>query len=125
MKRIYFMRSAVDSMLSYSKAAHPEEGILLLRGKVRKDAIFVVQVIIPPLATQGKAFSSFPLHLLPIDASVVGVAHSHPSGSVQPSLEDLNNFYGRLMVIIGYPYESEADIGVFNAEGNSARFTVI
>jgi proteasome lid subunit RPN8/RPN11 len=125
MRRVYFRRQVVDSLLTYARAAYPEEGILLLRGKVNRRAIFVVEVVIPPLATHSGDISSFPINLLPADASLLGIAHSHPSGVVQPSHEDLLNFYGRMMVIMGYPYRGAQDIGVFDAEGNPAAFTVL
>jgi hypothetical protein len=45
---------------------------LLLRGKKKKDAIKVSDLVIPPLATHGNSFSSFPFHMLPIDFSIIG-----------------------------------------------------
>ena len=124
-KRVYLERKVVDRLLSYCRSVHPDEGILLLRGRVKKDRIIVSEVVIPPFALHAESFSSFLPHMLPIDFSIVGAAHAHPSGVVKPSLEDLNNFYGRIMVIVGYPYESEADIGVFDSEGSRALFSVI
>ncbi|MCP8309374.1 MAG: Mov34/MPN/PAD-1 family protein [archaeon] len=124
-KKITFKASVIDSLLSYAKNFHPNEGILLLRGKIGKDEIIVKEIVIPPLATHGKSFSSFPLHMLPLDLSIVGVAHSHPSGVLKPSLEDLNHFYGRIMVIIAYPYSSEKDIAVFDREGNMIKYSII
>ncbi|MCP8308193.1 MAG: Mov34/MPN/PAD-1 family protein [archaeon] len=124
-KKITFKASIIDSLLSYAKNFHPNEGILLLRGKVGKDEIIVKEIVIPPLATHGRSFSSFPFHMLPLDLSIVGVAHSHPSGVLKPSLEDLNNFYGRIMVIIAYPYNSEKNIGVFNREGIMVKYSII
>jgi proteasome lid subunit RPN8/RPN11 len=124
-KKITFETSVIDSLLSYARTSHPNEGILLLRGRISKDEILVKETIIPPLATHGKGFSGFPFHMLPLDLSIVGVAHSHPSGVLKPSLEDLNNFYGRIMVIIAYPYNSKRDIGVFDREGNMIKYSII
>jgi proteasome lid subunit RPN8/RPN11 len=124
-KMIYMSRDAVSGMLAYFKSLHPREGILLMRGRVKKDAIHVEQLILPPKPTLAEDFSSFSLYDLPLDFSILGIAHSHPNGVQQPSLEDLNNFYGRFMVIATYPYRSEADIGVFDREGNRVVFKVI
>jgi proteasome lid subunit RPN8/RPN11 len=124
-KMIYMSRDAVSGMLAYFKSLHPREGILLMRGRVKKDAIHVEQLILPPKPTLAEDFSSFSLYDLPLDLSILGIAHSHPNGVQQPSLEDLNNFYGRFMVIATYPYRSEADIGVFDREGNRVVFKVI
>jgi len=114
----------VESLLAYAREAYPREGILLLRGKSRRRDIHITDVLIPPLATHARSFSSFPLQMLPLDLSVVGTAHSHPSGASTPSLPDLNNFYGRIMVIIGAPFRSERDIGVFNQDGEPITFEV-
>ncbi len=124
-KKITFKASVMNSLLSYAKTFHPNEGILLLRGKISKDEILVKETVIPPLATHGEGFSSFPFHMLPLDLSIVGVAHSHPSGVLKPSLGDLNNFYGRIMVIMAYPYNSERDIAVFDREGNMINYSII
>ena len=121
---IFISREVIDSLLTYSRTAHPKEGILLLRGEERKGDLYIEEVVIPPLATHGIGFSSFPLHHLPIDLSVVGVAHSHPSGSLRPSVTDLNHFYGSVMVIVAYPYASERDVGVFDGKGTALDFKV-
>ncbi len=125
MKKILIKRSVIESLLSYAKICHPKEGILLLRGKVGKDLIEVNEVEIPPLSVHGKGFSTFPTHMLPIDFSIIGVAHSHPSGIPLPSTADLNNFYGKIMIIVAYPYGSERDIIVVNGRGERLNYEVI
>jgi proteasome lid subunit RPN8/RPN11 len=124
-KEVFVERSVVDSVLSYAQMCHPNESILLLKGKVDKKKIVVTEVQIPPLATHGSTFSGFPLSRLPIDFSVVGVAHSHPSGALRPSVTDLNMFYGRLMLIAAYPYRSEQNMIILDREGSPQKFTVI
>jgi len=118
-------RSVIDSILSYARMNHPREGILLLRGRVKRDKIDVVEVIIPPLSVRGNNFSSFPLYMLPLDLSIIGVAHSHPSGILAPSTVDLNNFYGRIMIIVAYPYRSERDMIVVNGRGEKLNYEII
>ena len=125
MKRILIKKSVVDSLLSYAKACHPKEGILLLRGKIKRDLIEVNEVEIPPLSVRGKGFSIFPTYMLPIDFSIIGTAHSHPSGALSPSTADLNNFYGRIMIIVAYPYRSERDIIVVDGRGEKLNYEVI
>ncbi len=124
-KTIVFDPDVVESLLSYARMQHPREGVLLLRGKVDKEKIVVSDTEIPPFATHGNSFASFPLHMLPIDFSIVGVAHSHPSGALKPSMTDLNKFYGRIMVIIAYPYQTQRDIAVFNREGKAVKYEVL
>jgi proteasome lid subunit RPN8/RPN11 len=124
-KEISVERAVVDSILSYAQMLHPRESILLLKGKVDKHKLVVNDTQIPPLATHGKTFSAFPLSRLPIDFSVVGVAHSHPSGALRPSVTDLNKFYGRIMLITAYPYQSEQNIAIFDHEGKPLQYVVV
>ncbi|MGA3108118.1 MAG: Mov34/MPN/PAD-1 family protein [Candidatus Bathyarchaeia archaeon] len=115
---IRFKKIVADSILSYSIHAYPKEGILLLRGKKGKDGVLITDVLIPPLATHGRGFSGFSSFMLPMDLSVIGISHSHPSGTLRPSIQDLNHFYGRIMVIVAYPFQSYNDIGAFNSHGD-------
>lgn len=124
-KTVAIKRSALESILNYAEMHHPKEGILLLRGKVEKQRITIDDLQIPPLATHGANFSNFPLHMLPIDFSIVGTAHSHPSGVLKPSVGDLNHFYGRIMVITAYPYQSEQNLAVFDRNGNRLKIEII
>ena len=124
-KEIFVERTVVDSILSYAQICHPKESILLLKGKVDKKKIVVTDVQIPPLATHGSAFSSFPLSRLPIDFSVVGVAHSHPSGALRPSIVDLNKFYGRIMLITAYPYQTEQNIIILDRKGQPQNYKIL
>jgi proteasome lid subunit RPN8/RPN11 len=124
-KEVFVKRSVVESILSYAQICHPRESILLLKGKIDKKKIVIADVQIPPLATHGNAFSGFPLSRLPIDFSVIGVAHSHPSGALRPSVTDLNKFYGRLMLITAYPYQTEQNIIILDRQGTPLKYTVI
>jgi len=124
-KAVLIEQIVIDSILSYAQHFHPREGILLLRGKADKHKILIDDVLIPPLATHGYSFSNFPLHMLPTDFSIMGTAHSHPSGVLTPSVGDLNNFYGRIMVIAAYPYQSEQNVAVFNREGTPIKYEII
>jgi proteasome lid subunit RPN8/RPN11 len=124
-KEVFVERAVVDSILSYAQMLHPRESILLLKGKVDKHRLLINDTQIPPLATHGNTFSSFPLHTLPIDFSVMGVAHSHPSGALRPSVTDLNKFYGRIMLITAYPYLSEKNIVIFDREGKPLKYVVV
>ena len=123
-KAIVIKQSVIDSILSYCRYLHPREGILLLRGKTEKDKIIIDNVEIPPFATHGQGFSTFPLHMLPIDFSVIGTAHSHPTGNPQPSTQDLNNFYGKIMIIATYPYNTEQQITAYNSQGKPTEYKI-
>ena len=124
LREVVLTPEVLDSLLSYARMNHPREGILLLRGRAGKEKVFITGVLIPPFATKGRGFSSFPLHSLPIDFSVMGVAHSHPSGVLNPSTGDLNWMYGRVMIIIAYPYRVLADLAAFDREGRKIGVAV-
>ena len=122
---VFVERSVVNSILSYAQIFHPRESILLLEGKAEGNRLVVNDVQIPPLARHGNRSSGFPLSRLPIDFSVIGVAHSHPSGIMRPSFTDLNKFYGKIMLVTGYPYENERNITMFDQKGHPIKFTVL
>ncbi|MFW6110937.1 MAG: Mov34/MPN/PAD-1 family protein [Thermoproteota archaeon] len=124
-KKVKFERQVLEGLLRYAQMVHPREGILLLRGKVEGDNIIVEETVIPPFATHGQGFSGFPLSNLPIDFSIVGVAHSHPSGVAKLSTVDQNQFYGNIMAIITSPYQSQKDITVYNTEGKNLIIEII
>jgi proteasome lid subunit RPN8/RPN11 len=85
----------------------------------------ISEILISPLAAHGRGFSGFPHVMLPMDLSVTSVSHSHPSGILQPSTHDLNHFYGRVLVITAYPFQSYNDIAVFNRNGDKIPHEVI
>ena len=118
-------KSVADSILSSAIDAYPKEAILLLRGKSGENRILISEVVIPPLSTHGVGFSSFSQIMLPMDLSVMGVSHSHPSGILQPSIHDMNHFYGRIMVITAHPFQTYNDIGVFNKNGDRVLHEIV
>jgi len=81
--------------------------------------------VIPPLSTHGLGFSSFPFIMLPMDLTVMGTSHSHPSGNLQPSVQDMNHFYGRIMVIAAHPFQTYNSIGVFNKNGDRVLHEIV
>ena len=123
-EKVVFHKEVVDSLFSYSAMAYPNEGILLLRGKSKKGVAEETRVVVPTLAAHGAAFSSLSWWMLPVDFSYLGVAHSHPSGNFNPSHEDLLHATGKIMVIMGYPYATVDNLGVYNHRGERIPFEV-
>lgn len=112
-------------MLQIAKNAYPRECILLLRGERRRDGVYLEEVLVPPMPVVGDAFASFNPYMLPVDFTIVGSFHSHPSGGLSPSVEDLNNFYGSVMLIAAYPYRLEGDVAAFNSRGERLQLHVV
>ena len=121
--RITINKALLISLLLFAKTQHPKEIILLLRGTKRKDEISIDEFILSPFTTSGRGFASFPSHMLPIDFSIVGTAHSHPSGSLKPSTTDLSHFYGRIMMIVAYPF-TLSQAAVYNLKGEKVAHTI-
>lgn len=115
-KKVTITKDVINGIISYSKIHHPNEGILILGGQRKKEEISIDNLVIPPFSTHGPFYSGFPLNELPFDLKYVGSAHSHPSGSARPSVEDLNHFYGLISIIICYPYEEE-NIHAYDSNG--------
>jgi proteasome lid subunit RPN8/RPN11 len=123
-QEVSMSQELLDSIFEGAKRLYPRETILLLRGKKVKDALRIVDLVIPPLATYGHGFANYPLHLLPMDFSLVGTVHSHPSGNKTPSDVDFNHFFGRILMIVGYPYASQQDVAVYNSHGEKLPLQV-
>jgi proteasome lid subunit RPN8/RPN11 len=105
-RKVFIRRNAANGIISYAKTLHPNESILVLQGKTTKEQIIVEGLVLPPSASRGPHYSGFSNWHLPFDSSYIGTAHSHPSGSNRPSLEDLNRgFFGAVSIIIAHPYE--------------------
>ncbi|MGA7043429.1 MAG: Mov34/MPN/PAD-1 family protein [Nitrososphaeraceae archaeon] len=123
-KQVLMTRQAADGIITYARTWHPNEGILILQGKSKRDQIIIDGLIIPPFSSHGPYYSGFPTYDLPFDLSYIGTAHSHPGGSNRPSLEDLNNYYGLVSVIISHPYVDKS-MGAFDRNGNEMELEIL
>lgn len=123
-RRIVLPKQSADGIITYSKTWHPHEGILILQGKSKKNGeVRIDGLVVPPFASSGPYYSGFPTNELPMDLSYIGTSHSHPSASNRPSLQDLNNFFGVVSIIISYPYEYET-IAAYDRNGNNIRLII-
>ena len=118
-------RTLLDTILEGAKQLCPRESFLLLRGKKSKGIIHVSDLIVAPFAVHGKGFASFSSYMLPIDFSIVGTVHSHPSGNTKPSPVDLNHSFGRVVMIVGYPFEGEWNVAVYDSNGEKLNLAVV
>ena len=107
-----------------AKRLYPKETFLLLRGKNSKNEIHVSDLVVPPLTVYGYGFANFPFHMLPMDFSLVGTVHSHPSGNINPSSVDLNHFFGRILMIVSFPFASAKNVAVYDSKGEKLRLQV-
>ncbi len=103
---------------------HPNEAVLILSGKSKKGNITIDGLVIPPFSYTDTTFAGFPNSFLPLDASYVGMVHSHPKGSAKPSLSDSNNFFGLVSLIVKSPYGDE-DIFAWDSKDDPIEITVV
>ena len=114
----------LDSIFEGAKRLYPKETFLLLRGKKSRNEVRVSDLVVPPLAVYGYGFAHLPFHMLPMDFSIVGTVHSHPSGNINPSNVDINHFFGRVLMIVGFPFASEENVAVYDSKGEKLQFQV-
>ena len=122
-RKVILQKEVVDSILSYCQMKHPNEGVLILKGKSKNGQIKVDGLVIPPFNYSGPTFAGFPHSFLPFDLSYVGMVHSHPSGSADPSVTDLHNFFGLVSIIVKSPYNEES-LFAWDSSGNSIPLTI-
>ena len=123
-RKVSLKQETRDGILSYCKMSHPDEGILILRGKSEHGNVLIDALVIPPFSETGADFAGFPHNPLPLDPSYVGIVHSHPIGSAEPSLTDLNNFFGLVSIIVKSPYEDE-DVFAWDSSGNEIPLDIV
>lgn len=114
----------LQAIFEGARRLYPRETILLLRGEKKKNLIKVSELVVPPLATYGSDFANIPLHMLPIDFSIVGTVHSHPSGNLTPSAADLNHVFGIILMIVGFPFEDERNVAVYKHSGEKLKLQI-
>lgn len=122
-RKVILEKDVLDSILSYCQMKHPNEGILILKGKSKNGEIYIDGLVIPPFNYTGPTFAGFPNSFLPFDMSYVGIVHSHPSGSAEPSVTDLNNFFGLVSLIVKSPY-SDDSIFAWDSGGNPIPLSI-
>jgi proteasome lid subunit RPN8/RPN11 len=115
----------LQAILEAAGRLYPREVILLLKGRRAKNEVVVSDLLVPPLATYGRGFSVMRTHMLPIDFSIVGTVHSHPSGNPTPSPADLNHQFGSILVIVAYPYRDESNLAAYNRAGEKLAVEII
>lgn len=123
-RRVSLKADVRDGILSYCKMKHPNEGILILKGKSKNGNIMIDGLVIPPFSHGGPTFAGFPHSFLPFDNSYVGTVHSHPTGPAEPSVTDLHNFFGLVSMIVKSPYEDD-DILAWDSKGNSIPISIV
>jgi len=115
---VHIPSNILDTIYAGAKELYPRESFLLLRGKKSKGVIQVTDLVLAPFAVHGEGEVHFSSYAFAGDFSLVGTVHSHPSGNISPSHVDLNYFFGRILVIVGYPYTGKNCISAYDSNGD-------
>jgi proteasome lid subunit RPN8/RPN11 len=100
-------RECLDLILECAKSNYPNEfGGLLRVDTLSKSKNIIIEIVVLPGTISGDAHAIFKLHMMPIDFSIVGTVHSHPSSIARPSKADLSffNMYGKIHIIAASPF---------------------
>jgi proteasome lid subunit RPN8/RPN11 len=98
-------RKCLDLILECARSNYPNEFGGLLRADT-SDKHIISEIVILPGTISGDSHAIFKLHMLPIDFTIVGTVHSHPSLSSHPSDADVLLFrkFGRVHIVAAYPF---------------------
>ncbi|MBN1803328.1 MAG: Mov34/MPN/PAD-1 family protein [Candidatus Lokiarchaeota archaeon] len=121
-KGIVIKNELLQGILALCREHHPEEFLGLLR--VEND--IVTEFILPPGALTSKTSGVFFPHKIPLDLTLQGTIHSHPTGNPYPSNQDLNGIFKsmRFNFIVGHPYELW-NVKCFDRNGKELEFETI
>lgn len=115
----------LDFICESAKSTYPKEfaGLLRVSDEMKYT---IIEVILLPGTISGDSHAIFRLHMRPIDFSLIGSVHSHPSASSYPSPADLQLFrkYGKIHMIVAYPYDRNS-FKTYDEKGNEIQITIV
>lgn len=116
-------KSALDFILEASKKAYPKEFTAQLR---IEDGV-ITEVMVIPKSIYGQGFAVTRLDMMPIDASIKGSVHSHPSENAAPSAADKVFFskHGEVHLIIRRPFNGLSDVSAYNSVSERIPLKVV
>jgi len=99
-------RGVLTLILESSRSSYPDEFGAFLRAKHR----IIYEIVLLPGTVSGSSSVVYNLMMKPIDFTIVGSVHSHPSGVPLPSQADLDMFSrtGDIHLIVAYPFNFDS-----------------
>ncbi len=115
-------KNVLQLILEASRDTYPDEFGAFLRAKHN----IIYEIVMLPGTLSGDRSVLFQLFMKPIDFTIVGSVHSHPSGYPIPSGADLNMFAktGDIHIIVAYPFTMES-WKAYNRDGEEIEVKVI
>jgi len=118
-------KKCLDLIMESAKSTYPKEFGALLRVD-SKDRFTINELVLLPGTISGDSHAIFRLHMLPIDFSIVGTIHSHPSPLPYPSKADLELFrkHGKIHIIVAAPYHNSS-WRAYDYDGDDVQIEVV
>ncbi len=115
-------RRVLRLIMESSRSSYPDEFGAFLRAKHR----VIYEIVLLPGTISGGSSVIYNLMMKPIDFTIVGSVHSHPSGYPIPSQADLDMFSktGDVHIIVAYPFTMES-WRAYDRDGNEIEVKVI
>ncbi|MEM3851439.1 MAG: Mov34/MPN/PAD-1 family protein [Methanomassiliicoccales archaeon] len=112
----------LEAIMEASKRTLPNEFVAGLRASGNT----IVELALFPGAVRNFHSATFNYHGVLGDFRTVGTVHSHPSGVIRPSAQDLRMFTasGRVHMIAGYPFRL-TDWRAFDKTGSPVMLSVV
>lgn len=115
-------RGALRLIMAASREQHPRE----FGATLRAEKGVITEIVLTPGTIAGDRHTFINYHMLPIDPSVVGTVHSHPSPNPEPSDADKRVFsaFGHTHIIIAHPYSEESWVA-YDVHGDPIELEVV
>ncbi len=115
-------KETLQMIMESAKDSYPNEFAAFLRA----DRNIIYEIVLLPGTVSGKRSAVYRLYMKPIDFSLIGTVHSHPSGVTIPSPEDLDLFSktGKVHIIVGFPYRI-TDFSAYDRNGKNIDVEIL
>lgn len=117
-------RECFELIKESARSSHPNEfaGLLSVNG----DHTIISEVVLLPGTISGSHHAIYQLTMVPVDSSIVGTVHSHPSPYPTPSDADVHLFqkYGKIHIIIAMPYDDSSWMA-YNFKGERIDLAIV
>lgn len=122
-KGIYAIEKQVLEMFNASASStFPNEFLCMTRAEKG----VIIELMLLPGTISGDSHGIIDVWMAPVDFSISGSAHSHPSHSNEPSEDDLHFFrrWGGVHIITCRPYDMSS-WNAYDSSGNKLQLQII
>ncbi len=117
-------KESLDFLLNAAKKTYPDEFIAVLEGTKENDYVLIDAVTVPPFSEGDEDESSFSDGFLPPMPRFIGVFHSHPNSTNEPSDADLETFSKGLVHLIARDPFVFKNVAAYNNDGTKVHLEI-